>query len=261
MMNSLALAPATVIASSPHPRLFWVAALMLLLGSATPSDSAAGAAQVSETDGAAVAQSLRDLPLTEVSATTKPEEDALAVLISGDGGFADLGQTIAKGIAGHGIPVVGLNSLKYFWKKRTPEQTATVVTAIIRYYSSAWGKRRVILIGYSFGADILPFVVNRLPADLRANIAVVALLGLSTDATFEFHPLNWLGLSIGQTLPTAPEIAGLSDLNVLCVYGVDETSSLCPQLTQPITIVQLPGGHHFDRDYAEIVQQIVKAAR
>ncbi|HEX4618884.1 MAG TPA: AcvB/VirJ family lysyl-phosphatidylglycerol hydrolase, partial [Steroidobacteraceae bacterium] len=129
-----------------------------------------------------------DLPVTEVpvagssAAQSTPE---FALLLTGDGGWAGLDQELAARLAQSGVPTVGLNSLKYFWKQRTPDETARDVVRVLRHYLAAWNRQRVILIGYSFGADVLPFVVNRLPADLRARVASVSLLGIDSNASFE----------------------------------------------------------------------------
>ena len=48
---------------------------------------------------------------------------------------------------------------------------------MIRYYLSRFGKKNVLLIGYSQGADVLPFAVNRLPDATRARVALTAILG------------------------------------------------------------------------------------
>src|SRR5262245_17941303 len=63
-------------------------------------------------------------PLIEVPA---PPSDGtvMAFFASGDGGWADLDATIARAFAAQGIPVVGLNSLKYFQKRRTPDRAAS----------------------------------------------------------------------------------------------------------------------------------------
>lgn len=59
-------------------------------------------------------------------------------------------------MAARGIPVVGFDSLRYFWKKRTPEGLAADLDRVLRYYGRHWGKSKLILIGYSQGADVLP---------------------------------------------------------------------------------------------------------
>ena len=101
------------------------------------------------------------------------------------------------------MPTVGLNSLKYFWTERTPEETARDVARVMRHYLAAWNKQRVLLVGYSFGADVLPFVVNRLPPELRARVASVSLLGIDSNASFEVRVADWVGGGDGGP-PTGP---------------------------------------------------------
>ncbi len=84
-------------------------------------------------------------------------------MISGDGGWAGLDRSIAKSFAARGIPVVGIDSLRYFWSEKTPDGTARDLAAIIQQYQQRWHRNAVYLLGYSFGADVLPFIVNRLP--------------------------------------------------------------------------------------------------
>src|SRR6202035_1778184 len=121
-------------------------------------------------------------------------------------------------LAASGVPTVGLNSLKYFWTERTPAETAKDVARVMSHYLAAWNKKQVLLVGYSFGADVLPFVVNRLPADLRAKVATVSLLGLDSNASFEVTVADWLG-SDAAGPATRPELAHLGATPVLCIYG------------------------------------------
>ena len=48
----------------------------------------------------------------------------MAVVYSGDGGWRDIDKDIAGRLQASGIPVVGVDSLRYFWSEKTPEQTA-----------------------------------------------------------------------------------------------------------------------------------------
>src|SRR5262249_51182676 len=50
--------------------------------------------------------------------------DTFAVLLSGDGGWAGIDKEVASRLAAHGIPVAGVDSLRYFWAPRTPEGLA-----------------------------------------------------------------------------------------------------------------------------------------
>jgi type IV secretory pathway VirJ component len=199
-----------------------------------------------------------DLPVHEVHASGTGEEFAL--LITGDGGWAGLDQELAARLAARGVPTVALNSLKYFWTERSPEQTASDVARLMRHYLAAWGKQRVLLVGYSFGADVLPFVVNRLPADLRSRIASVSLLGIDANASFEVSVADWVGAQ-GNGPATRPEIAALPRLPVLCIYGAGENDSICPGLDAAITREQIGKGHHFSGEYAALADRILAFTR
>ena len=200
-----------------------------------------------------------DLPVTEVHASGVSDEFAL--LLSGDGGWAGLDQELAGRLAASGVPTVGLNSLKYFWSERTPQATARDVARLLRHYLAAWHKQRVLLIGYSFGADVLPFVVNRLPPDLRERVASVSLLGIDSNASFEVRIADWVG-SNGAGPPTRPEVATLTHVPVLCVYGEGESDSICPQLSAAgIAREQIGKGHHFSGEYALLADRILAFAR
>ncbi len=218
-------------------------------------------AQLSEPPGnpaSAPPPEIGDLPVQEVAASGNAAEFAL--LLTGDGGWAGLDQELAARLAADGVPTVALNSLKYFWKARTPEETTRDVARILRHYLAAWHKERVLLIGYSFGADVLPFVVNRLPAELRAHVVSVSLLGIDASASFEMHLSDWVG-GDDAGLQTGPEVRRLA-LPVLCLYGAGEKDSICPGLPAgSITREQVGTGHHFGGEYGTLAERILGFAR
>ncbi len=202
--------------------------------------------------------SLDDLPVVEVPASGHGE--LFAVLFSGDGGWAGLDKEVADALAERGIPVAGIDSLRYFWGTRTPQGIGQDLDRVLRYYSVAWHRKQVLLIGYSQGADVLPFAINRLPAATRAMIRLNALIGISGSAAFEFHVTHWLG---GGTngLPTVPEIRRLSAANTLCVYGDDDDEAICPAVDAAnARIIKLSGGHHFGGDYGLLAKLILDNA-
>jgi type IV secretory pathway VirJ component len=211
--------------------------------------------------------SLSDLPVVEVPAQAPAapggratRSGAFAIIMSGDGGWAGLDQDVAGALSAQGIPVVGLDSLRYYWTARTPAGLAADTDRMIRYYLAHFNKQRVLLIGYSQGADVLPFAVNRLSPDTRARLALAAVMGMSEHALFEFHLTNWVS-DDNSGLATLPEINRIAGVPVLCIFGADENDSLCPKLDpKKFTVVKLKGGHHFDGDYAALAQQILAAA-
>jgi len=230
-----------------------------------PSFNAAFAKLAAATSRARVAPppaALGDLPVVEIPAQPGvTQSDEFALIMSGDGGWAGIDQDIAAALTATGIPVVGLDSLRYYWTARTPEGLAADTDKLIRYYLAHFNKKRVLLVGYSQGADVLPFAVNRLPAATRSSVALAAILGMSEHALFEFHVSSWIADSKSGPA-TMPEVNRITGMPVLCIYGADENDSLCPQLDpNKIIIVKVKGGHHFDGDYTGLAQHILAAAR
>jgi type IV secretory pathway VirJ component len=202
---------------------------------------------------------LAGLPIVEVP--SKRAGDTLAVLISGDGGWAGIDKAVAASLAEQGISVVGVDSLRYFWKERTPQSAAADVDRIVQHYLDAWDRKDVVLIGYSQGADVLPFIVNRLPAQTRARVRLAAMLGLGESAVFEFHLGNWLSSS-DDGLPIAPELQRMSNVRGLCVYNDEGDESSCPAAASTtLRAVSLPGGHHFGGDYDRVAALILRELR
>jgi type IV secretory pathway VirJ component len=197
------------------------------------------------------------LPLVEVPAT-RGASDTLVVFVSGDGGWASIDREIAKVLAEDGMPVVGLNALQYFWTKRTPETASHDLQTIIDRYLGQWHKSRVIVAGYSRGADVLPAMISRLPAETQAKIRRVVLLSPSPSVEFEFHIADWMRNASGG-MAVKPEVDKLTS-QILCVYGEDDHDSLCPALkTNPrVDVVMLKGAHHFDGGYEKLGHLIVE---
>ncbi|WLA14261.1 virulence factor family protein [Xanthomonas translucens] len=206
---------------------------------------------------------LAGLPVVEVPAAAAAGNDhdhdqVFAIFVSGDGGWAGLDQQVAGALAQAGIPVVGVDSLRYFWSERTPQGFATDLDRIYRHYSHLWQRGRVVLVGFSQGADVLPAAYNQLPPTMRAQVQTTALLSLGKTADYEFHVSNWIS-SGDDGLPIAPDVAKMPAAQTLCIYGEDDDDSVCPDLPHGgAQLVKLPGDHHFKGDYAELARQILQ---
>jgi type IV secretory pathway VirJ component len=201
---------------------------------------------------------LGDLPLVELPVNGAARR--MVVIYSGDGGWRDLDKDIADVMARDGTPVVGVDSLRYFWSEKTPETTASDLARILRHYRSLWGTQHVVLVGYSFGADILPFAVTRLPNDLLESVLQISLLAVEHHAPFEISVTGWIGEE-GSGPPVLPELQKLDLSRVQCLYGEDEDTTLCtaPELAESERI-RTVGGHHFDGDYEGLARRILEGA-
>jgi type IV secretory pathway VirJ component len=210
----------------------------------------------SEPPGPSAASALGDLPLIEMPADGGAHSDRLVVFLSGDGGWAELDKGVAAHLAVEGTSTVGLSSLRYFWTPRTPDETAADVSRIILHYVNAWRRPHVVLAGYSFGADVLPFVAARLSPQAREYVDSVVLLGFSRSAAFEFHVAEWAGGHAATEYATVPEAERLT-VPITCVQGANDESSACEFLTGPrIRTVTVGAGHHFNGDYARLAEVI-----
>nr|WP_232470948.1 AcvB/VirJ family lysyl-phosphatidylglycerol hydrolase [Caballeronia hypogeia] len=202
-----------------------------------------------------------DLPLIELRAAQPT--DLLAIVISGDGGWRDLDKTMALALQKDGVSVIGIDSLRYFWSEKSPQQTANDIARVIRAYSARWHTSHVALLGYSFGADVMPFAYNRLPDAVRDQVSYISLMGFSPAADFQIRVTGWLGMPASdKALKVRPEFNKLPPAMVQCIYGEKEEDTLCPELTKTgIEVVKLPGDHHFGGDYDALARRILAGWR
>jgi type IV secretory pathway VirJ component len=183
------------------------------------------------------------LPLVEVPAARGSGGDVMVVLLSADGGWARLDEELAARLAQAGYPVVGWNSLRYYMTPRDPAVAADDLSVVMRTYQRKWGRDRVLLVGYSFGADVLPLVTARLDAADRANVAGLVLLGFWKDAEFKFRPRE-VGGRI-RHYETLPVVRALVDMPILCIGGEHDTRSVCAHIGTPnVTSRIVPSSGH-----------------
>ncbi|MDQ0395939.1 AcvB/VirJ family lysyl-phosphatidylglycerol hydrolase [Labrys monachus] len=200
------------------------------------------------------------LPIAIYPASGRPL--GLVVLLSGDGGWQAIDRALARRFAAAGFGVVGLDSLDYFFARKTPERLAADLDRIADAYRQAWGVRRIAFVGYSFGADAFPFAWPHLAARTRRATRLVALLGLVPAADFRISILEMLDIPSADDVPVGPALRSLPMDKVICLYGVEEraagnTACTLPELGRA-TRIERRGGHHFDGDYAGIARIILR---
>lgn len=210
--------------------------------------------------------SLDLLPVANV--TPETADKPMVIFLTGDGGWAELDRRVSARLVKHGMPVVGWSTLTYFWRLKTPEQTTQDLTRILRYYAKTWHRNKVILAGYSFGAEIIPFVVNRLAPEDRKMIVGTALLVPSTTSSFEIHMSDWIKITKKGEYDVQAEIHKMTDIPTLCLYSKEDDDDdvgvmLCPLLTSQsnIHVEDRTGGHNFDKHYRMISDLIEQTLR
>jgi type IV secretory pathway VirJ component len=199
---------------------------------------------------------VKGLPLIITNSKTQNKDAPVVLLISGDGGWYGFEQSIADNLAYQGIPTIGLDSKKYFWTRRTPEETALDIAKVLNFYSKEWGRKEFVLVGYSLGAEIVPFIVNRLPEEIKSKVESVVLLSPAITTDFEIHISNMLGMGNRQnTYNVIEELVKMKTVPALCIFGEGEKSHV-PGLLKgtSIKISIIPGDHHYKFNLPLIMQ-------
>lgn len=209
----------------------------------------------------ALADKLDDLPITEIRPQGTPD-GRIVLMISGDGGWAGLDKGVAKVLADHGVRVVGLSSLEYFWHKKTPQQAAQAVGRILAAYGARYPDARFSLMGYSFGAGVVPVVYNLLPPALQQRVNAEVLISPDPEGWFDIHIGDWFTTTKHEyNVPLDPQIAR-TRIPVICVSGHQEgQKTYCDSLAERhmARLLTLPGGHHYEGDYTRLGAAVLDA--
>ncbi|PZU21927.1 MAG: type IV secretory pathway protein AcvB [Shinella sp.] len=201
------------------------------------------------------------LPLTILE--TKPTMDTMAVIVSGDGGWRDIDAEVGAELQKNGVPVVGLDSLHYFWTKLTPAQVGRDLARIITHYRVEFGVKHVMLVGYSFGADVMPDAYDRLPAALKNDVSLISLMAMSGYADYEISVMGIIGASDASDGSAVMDaVAKIDPKKLQCIYGSDEEDDPCPTLADKgVETIRIEGGHHFDEDYPALAQKLIASLK
>ncbi|WP_419909760.1 AcvB/VirJ family lysyl-phosphatidylglycerol hydrolase [Hoeflea sp.] len=182
---------------------------------------------------------------------------AVIILWSGDGGWTGTMQNIADALADRGYGVVGISALRYFWSEKAPKTMAKDTDRLVFHFTERWQTNKVVLAGYSFGADTLPFAWPAMNAETQDVTALIALLSPFKRTEFEVSIRGMLGIVHGKH-EVVPAIEALPQDRVLCLTGDKETDMAC-SLTAGYEVASVPGGHNYDRNWL-LIADIVNAA-
>jgi type IV secretory pathway VirJ component len=199
------------------------------------------------------------LPVTvKVPAAPAPGHPVV-FYITGDGGMKKFSVDIVNTLAGRGYPVIGLNALKYFWSKKTPEQAAADVAALMQYYGGQWNNHSFVFVGYSMGADVLPFIYHHLPVALQEQVHHLVFMSPSASTDMVVHLSDMLGkTSTPGSMNVLAAMSNITGKPLLLIFGQDEKDFDSKLLTgSNYKQVVLPGGHHYNDDATGVVQQIL----
>lgn len=189
----------------------------------------------------------------------EPHPRVAAVFLSGDMGFRfGMGEKVAAAIAARGVPVIGVASPVVFGIHRTKEEADAVLAGAVRLALARTGASRVLLLGQSYGADILATTAPDLPPDLRGRVLAIDLTVPAQDVYFRSDPVGLAYLGKADAWP----LLGMRRLDwapVICVHGLEEQGSLCPALEGRARVIGLSGDHYLGHDAPRLIATTLAA--
>ena len=199
-----------------------------------------------------------DLPLILIPTSIKGTQP-LTFFISGDGGWTSFDQSICEKLAGKGIPVVGLDAQKYFWNEKNPKDVAEDLTIAINHYMQLWDRKTFVLLGYSFGACVAPFIANQFTDQLKESLKGVYCFSPDVTGDFEIHISDMLHFKTHDKYNVPNELKQIKSMNPVCIFGDEEDSDIRDAFSsEGIRIETLPGTHHYKNDDNAVANIIIK---
>ena len=199
-----------------------------------------------------------DLPLTVIPSEVK-NDLPLAFFISGDGGWTSFDQSVCEKLAEKGIPVIGLDAQKYFWEERHPKEVSSEITPAILHYMQLWNKKNFVLLGYSFGACVAPFIASNFAETLKESVKGIYSFSPDVTGDFEIHLTDMLHLKMKDKYNVVDEMKLVKAMNPVCIFGNEEDEEIQKSFSSNgIKIEKIAGNHHYNNDFNAISAIILK---
>jgi type IV secretory pathway VirJ component len=173
-----------------------------------------------------IKDNLTDLPLLLFEAKL-PQNEYFIILFSGDGGWRGFIDLLGKTLAQNGTNVVGWNAIPYFDNEKKPVQIAKDVKRVYHNFSHTWKTKKIILCGYSFSGEIIPFVYNVLDTGFQKNIIKVFLIGPSSLADFKASMIYYYNPKNSKKV--WPELDRIPDEKVIILCD-GQPESICKSI-------------------------------
>ncbi|MAW98373.1 MAG: type IV secretion system protein VirJ [Sphingomonas sp.] len=183
-----------------------------------------------------------------------------AVYFSGDMGLhLGIGSDVVPELAAHGMPVVGVSTPAIFGHRRDRAFVDDLVADAVRDTLNRTHAKKVVLVGQSYGSDILAAGAPALPDDLRSKVAALVLVVPGRTGYFRADPTGLHYRGTPDSVP-AKSLEAARWADIVCIYGAREHDSLCPQLLgSKATVIELPGGHFLKGDSTRLTSAIFTA--
>jgi type IV secretory pathway VirJ component len=169
----------------------------------------------------------------------------LVIYFSSDGGWRSFDKKLADSLCASNLPLMGINSYKYFRKRKTPQQTLDSILPYIDLNLKKYNCQKFILSGYSFGAEVAPFLYNLMSDEWKNKVEFIVLLSPSYYSDFKIHFLDMIGINNRHwKYDVLSEIMKIDDKKIIVFWGEDEEKFTKKEFTKHnIAVHPLKGGH------------------
>jgi type IV secretory pathway VirJ component len=169
----------------------------------------------------------------------------LFVFFTGDAGRSLFDEKIEDSLCAIGVPFMGINSYRYFRKRKTPQQTLDSILPCIDLNLKKYNCEKFILAGYSFGSEVVPFLYNLLSDEWKEKVEFILLISPTDNSDFKIHFFDQIGLSRKKwPYNVLKEIMKIDGKKIVVFWGKDEKKFTKRQFTKyNISVHHLKGGH------------------
>lgn len=179
----------------------------------------------------------------------------LILFLTGDGGYSKMAKKVCRLLQAHHYHVIAWDT-RYFWGGRTLNQATKAFERVVCRAGFPQKAQQISVIGFSFGADITPFIVNHISPTLQHQLSDIVLLSPSRSGEFRIDLVTLLFPAREGTLNVLQEINQIQ-LPTTVILN-DNDSLLETDFIPAISVKRLPGNHHFDHNYPQLVKTILE---
>jgi type IV secretory pathway VirJ component len=181
----------------------------------------------------------------------------LVIFFTGDSGRDSFSEKLTDSLCADNIPLMCINSYKYFRKRKTPQQTLDSILPYIDLNLKKYNRQKFIFAGYSFGSEVVPFLYNLMSDEWKDRVECIVLISPSNNSDFKIHFLDRVGLTWNHwPYDVVREIMKIDDKKIIVFWGKDEKRFEDKQFTKHnITVNRLKGGHRHT-DVRPVIEEI-----
>jgi len=189
----------------------------------------------------------------------------LVLLLSGEGGWRSFDDVLAAMLTDAGYWVGGFDAMKYFWE---PQDDRAALARDVRSCLDALAVRAgregdagVLLAGFSFGADLAPWVAGS--EGIRDRVRGLVMISPDETGSLEFRLTELMGFDAkDHTFSVAEALRSAAGIPVLMLHGEKDTKSaagvLVASASEPKRLLTVPdANHHFTGQEEKLRAQLL----